>query len=146
MKRTIVALCWSALFLLSGCTTMLPSAATSPLDAAQGNPENNLEDVPVIAVANAPVPPVDYFIAATSTPLALDLPAPRTTPTPVPSPTPVVLDGPVQLLLTPRLPEPLAGAMTDALAGVTALDAANGPQPFSLTDDTTTATTLLAVT
>ena len=68
MKRTIVALCWSALFLLSGCTTMLPSAATSPLDAAQGQPENNLEDVPVIAVANAPVPPVDYFIAATSTP------------------------------------------------------------------------------
>ena len=146
MKRTIVALCWSALFLLSGCTTMLPSAATSPLDAAQGNPANNLETFPVNTVANAPVPPMSYFIAATPTPLTLTLPAPRTTPTPVPSPTPVVLDGPVQLLLTPRLPDGLAAAMTAALTGLTDLDAANGPQPFSLTDDTTAATTLLAVT
>lgn len=128
MNRTIVALCWSAILLLSGCTPLLTTGATSP------------DNAPV----NAPVPPVSYFIADTPTPFPL--PAPRTTPTPVPSPTPVVLDGPVQLLLTPRLPERFATAAADALAGITTLEAANGPQAFSLTDDTGAATTLLAVT
>ncbi len=90
-----------------------------------------------------PVPPADYFVKPSPTPIQS---LPTVTPTPAPSPTPIGLDGPVALIITKGVPDRFAAPIADALSDVDLLEASNGPQPFSVTDDPAQATTLLAVT
>ncbi len=108
--------------------------------------------IPVLALSGCqplgsppsnPIPPADYFATATPAPLPK---LPTVTPTPAPSSTPIALDGPVALITTKGVPERFAQPIVSALAAVDLLQASNGPQPLSLTENPTEATTLLAVT
>ena len=98
---------------------------------------------PLEAPSDGPVPPADYFVTQTPTPL---LALPTVTSTPAPTSTPIALDGPVALITTQGVPERFSQSIADALADVDLLEAANGSQPFSQTEDSSEATTLLAVT
>jgi hypothetical protein len=98
---------------------------------------------PLDVPPDRPVPPADYFATTTPTPL---IALPTVTSTPAPSPTPIALDGPVALITTKGVPDRFAKPIADSLSGIDLLEARNGPQPFSLTDDSAEATTLLAVT
>ncbi len=71
---------------------------------------------------------------------------PTVTSTPAPTSTPIALDGPVALITTQGVPERFSQSIADALADIDVLEAANGSQPFSQTEDSSEATTLLAVT
>ena len=98
---------------------------------------------PLAAPSDSPVPPADYFVTETPTPL---LALPTVTSTPAPTPTPIALDGPVALITTKGVPERFSSPIADALANIDTLEASNGLHPFTLTDESSEATTLLAVT